>query len=299
MRKFIKSLLVAGVLASAFVGCKEEYKTYSDAEYVLFQDTLTTVAVEKDKAFFEVPVISTVTRDYDRTVGVEVIDNGSNAIEKLHYQLESNSVTIKAGETVAKLRIYGKYDQIKVTDSLRFQLQLVMPDQLEMSLYGKTTNILMMKSCPFDINNFTGYCVVTSMFLYKYSTSYQRLIYTEKHPTEPNTIICHNWLYDGYDVTMKLDPSDPLSPRVTMDEDQVMSDEGSVFGVVRGDDKILVTTSPSPYSYFYGCQKSVALWSLIYVEKMGVSIGTVGSFYNVMEWVSDEEADRLQREEGM
>ena len=27
--------------------------------------------------------------------------------------------------------------------------------------------------------------------------------------------------------------------------------------------------------------------------------GYVGDFYNVMEWVSDEEADRLQKEEGM
>jgi hypothetical protein len=28
-------------------------------------------------------------------------------------------------------------------------------------------------------------------------------------------------------------------------------------------------------------------------------VGTVGDFYNVFEWVSDEEAERLQREEGM
>ena len=32
---------------------------------------------------------------------------------------------------------------------------------------------------------------------------------------------------------------------------------------------------------------------------MGVNVGTVGHFYNIIEWVSDEEAERLQREEGM
>ena len=32
---------------------------------------------------------------------------------------------------------------------------------------------------------------------------------------------------------------------------------------------------------------------------MGVNMGLVGHFYNIIEWVSDEEAERLQREEGM
>ena len=37
----------------------------------------------------------------------------------------------------------------------------------------------------------------------------------------------------------------------------------------------------------------------MYVENLGVPVGTVGSFYNIMEWVSDEEAERLKKEEGM
>jgi hypothetical protein len=37
----------------------------------------------------------------------------------------------------------------------------------------------------------------------------------------------------------------------------------------------------------------------VYVEKVGDTIGSIGHFYNVLEWVSDEEADRLQREDGM
>jgi hypothetical protein len=34
----------------------------------------------------------------------------------------------------------------------------------------------------------------------------------------------------------------------------------------------------------------------VYVYDLGDPIGTVGQFYNVLEWVSDEEAERLQRE---
>ena len=143
--------------------------------------------------------------------------------------------------------------------------------------------------------------MLTSMFLYDYSIDgrYQRLIYTEKHPTEENTIICRNWIRDGYDVTMTFDPSDPLAPIVKMDSDQVASDEGSFFGITHGDDKILVESSPYYNSYFYPCGAYLYLYTHIYVENLGAPVGTVGHFYNIMEWISDEEADRLKREEGM
>ena len=34
----------------------------------------------------------------------------------------------------------------------------------------------------------------------------------------------------------------------------------------------------------------------MYVRNLNTSVGTVGNFYTVMEWVSDEEAERLMRE---
>lgn len=275
--------------------------TYSDAEYIMFADTMSIYPVQNDVEYFSIPVVSTVVRDYDRTIGVEIIDKGSNAIENLHYRLQSNTVTIKAGENRADVLVHGYYDNIEATDSLGFQLQLVMDDRLEMPLYGKQTKAVLMKSCPFDINSFTGYCVLTSMFLYNYSITgdYQRLIYTEKHPTEENMIICRNWINDGYDVTITFHPEDPMKPFVTMDRDQVASDEGSFFGTNHGDDKILVTSSSLYDSVFYPCGSYLYLWAEVYVEDLGVPVGTVGHFYNIMEWVSDEEAERLKKEEGM
>ena len=67
----------------AMTGCHERYVTYSDAEYVMFADTLATYPVQQDVEWISIPVVSTVTRDYDRTIGVEIIDKGSNAIENL------------------------------------------------------------------------------------------------------------------------------------------------------------------------------------------------------------------------
>ena len=301
MNCIFKYISIAVAAVCTIVGCKESYVTYSDAEYVMFADTMATYPVQKDVEYFSIPVVSTVVRDYDRTFGVEIIDKGNNAIENLHYRLQSNTVTIKAGETRADVLVHGYYDNIGVTDSLGFQLQLIMNDALVMPLYGKQTKAVLMKSCPFDINDFTGYCILTSMFLYNYSATreYERLIYTERHPTEENTVICRNWLNDGYDVTLTFHPEDPMKPFVTMDRGQIASDEGSFFGIAHGDDKILVTNSSINDSMFYPCGGYLYLWAEMYVENMGEPVGTVGHFYNIMEWISDEEADRLKNEEGL
>ena len=298
MKQIIKYMTLAFLAVAAFSSCKERYVTYSDAEYVMFADTLATYPVQDTVEYFRIPVVSTVIRDYDRTYGVEIIDKGSNAIENLHYRLQSNTITIKAGENRADVMVHGYYDNIEATDSLGFTLQLVMDEKYVMPLYGKQTKAVLMKSCQFDVNDFTGYCVLTSMFLYNYSATgvYQRLIYTEKHPTESNIIICKNWINDGYDVTMTFHASDPMKPFVTMDSDQVASDEGSFFGISYGDDKLLVTNSSLYDSIFYPCGKYLYIWTEMYVEKLGEPIGTVGHFYNIMEWVSKEEGERLLRE---
>lgn len=289
---------------AAMVACDEEYVTYNDAEYVMFAEEQSTNMVLADQEYFTVPVASTVACDYDRTFGVEVVDKGSNAIEGKHYRLLSNSVTIPAGELAADVKVAGLYENIEPTDSLGFVLKLVMPEQLKFDLYegSDQTKVVMYKSCPFDRNNFTGWCILTSMLLRDYpgdNQSYQRLIRTEAHPTEPNTVILRSAFYDGYDMTITFNPENPANPLVTMDKDQVVSDEASVFGQILGDNHILGTHSFYYPSYFNSCQHFVELWMQVYVENLGESVGTVGHFYNILEWISDEEAERLQRENGM
>lgn len=289
---------------AAMVACDEEYVTYNDAEYVMFAEEQSTNMVLADQEYFTVPVASTVACDYDRTFGVEVVDKGSNAIEGKHYRLLSNSVTIPAGELAADVKVAGLYENIEPTDSLGFVLKLVMPEQLKFNLYegSDQTKVVMYKSCPFDRNNFTGWCILTSMLLRDYpgdNQSYQRLIRTEAHPTEPNTVILRSAFYDGYDMTITFNPENPANPLVTMDKDQVVSDEASVFGQILGDNHILGTHSFYYPSYFNSCQHFVELWMQVYVENLGETVGTVGHFYNILEWISDEEAERLQRENGM
>ena len=303
--KKILYLIISVAAAWGFISCQEQYITYRGPEYMMFSDSLSTNMVLADGSTFNIPVASTVKCDYDRTFGVEVVDEGSNAIEGKHFSLKSNSVTIPAGKLTANVEVLGHYDNIEATDSLGFVLKLVMPEQLKWDdLYAGSdkTKVVMYKSCPFDINNFTGWCMLTSLFLYSYpgdNANYQRLIRTELHPTEENTIILRDALYDGYDVTITFNPENPAKPLVTMERGQVLSDEASVLGWILGDDHILAEHSPYYESYFNSCQRFVELWMHVYVEKVGESIGSVGHFLNILEWVSDEEADRLQREEGM
>ena len=313
MKRIYIYLTLVFVAVLSLSGCHERYVTYSDKEYVMFADTMAIYPVRAKGTVdengvvidttFRIPVVSTVKRDYDRTFGIEIIDKGSNAIERKHYHLESNTITIKAGELRSDVIVHGYYSSLEATDSLGFELQLVMDDRLVMPVdgYGRNTKAVMMKSCPLDIKDFEGWCIFTSMFLYQYSVtgSYQRLVKTVAHPVKKNTIICKNWLADGYDVEITLADNDPMKPYVTMAEDQVASDEGSFFGQVHGDNRILVTHSALAESVYYPCGKYLYLWVHFYVENLGTTVGTVGHFYNVMEWVSDEEAERLQKVEGM
>ena len=244
----MKRLPIYVLTALLLFSCKEQYTTYSDAEYVMFADSISTNLVQKDNVRFNVAVASTVAKNYDRTFGVEIVDAGSNAIEGVHYKLLTSSVTIPAGKLATNVEVEGIYDNIEATDSLGFKLRLVMSEKLKWDLYKDSdcTKVVMYKSCPFDRNTFTGYAMLSSMFLRDFpgeGNTYQRVVFTEPHPTESDMIIVRNALYNGYDITLRLHGDDPYQPLITMDKDQVISDEASVFGQILGDNHILCRAS--------------------------------------------------------
>ena len=309
--KRLLNIFMALAIVAGVVSCKEQYITYNDAEYLMFSDTLTTNAVLSTGDPIKVSIASTVARQYDRTYAVEIIDKGSNAIEGVHYRLKSNTFTIPAGKLSAEVEVLGNYDNIEPTDSLGFTLQLVMPEELKWDLYPKhnRTKVTMFKSCPFDINEWGGtkdgsvdkpkYCLLSSLLLYSYpgtNTSYNRLVKCYKHKSMENTIVMDDLFYDGFDVLLTFDTSNPSEPMLKMQNDQVIGDEWAVFGYAYGDGKILGTHSPAAVSYYNSCQKYAELWVLMYVKDFSTTIGYMGSFYNVLEWISEEEAKEIMRE---
>ena len=308
--KRILNILLAVAAVAGVVSCHEQYTSYEGNEYLMFADTLSTNMVLADGKPFQVGVSSTVTRNYDRTYAVEIIDKGSNAIEGYHYRLGSNTITIPAGESSTAVEVYGNYENIEPADSLGFTLQLVMPEALKWNLYPESnrTKVVMFKSCPFDINEWGGteqeprYCLLTSLLLYSYpgpNTSYQRLVRCYKHKTLENTIVMDDLFYDGYDLRLTFNTKNPSEPLLEVEADQVIGDEFMVFGIQHGDGKILVQTSPasgSTVSTFNSCQKYAQLWTRIYVKDFSTMIGYVGDFYNILEWVSKAEAEEMMRD---
>lgn len=277
-------------------GCKEEHTTYKGPNYIMFSDSLYVLPVQNNEEYFDIPVAATQACTYDRTIAVEIIDKESNAIEGLHYTLMENTVTIKAGERVANVRVRGLYDNIAVTDSLGFTLRLVTEKNTQWDMYGTDANIILRKTCPFNIYDFEGYIVLNSTYLYDYTVVDKRLVRAEVDTEEENTIIVKDYFYDGYDVKLKFTTKDPLNPLIEMEE-QVFGPTDEAFGTIYGDGKIRMLQPNGYTSYYSSCEGFVYQYMTLYVMNPDESIyGTVGTFINVLKWITDDEAEKLKRE---
>ena len=303
MKRLTAYMMPALAAIMAVAGCTEVRTVYSDAEYVMFSDTASLHMIQENARTFTVPVASTVACSYDRTFGVEIIDSKSSAVEGRHYTVASNTVTIKAGERVTHMEVTADYDALGDSDTLNIALRLVIPESVRWDLYGDRTNVKMVKAGTWSADKFTGWCVVTSAFLYNYpgnNTSMQRLIYTEQHPTEENTVILHSFLYDGFDVSVRFLTENAAEPYVTMNEDQQLGDSREIFYMVHGDGKVLVKSSPYYKSYFNALSNYAILYLYVHVTDLGEEYGVVDPYsMNMLEWVSDEEADRLEKSDGL
>ena len=284
----------------ALASCSQDYTNYSGPSYIMFSDTLYQYAVQETNEVFNVPVSATEKADFDRTFAVEVVPKQSNAIENRHYRILNNTVTIKAGEMVGNVQVQGIYETIDNTDSLGLTLKLVIPEKYNWTdLYKDYTHVVMQKSCPFDINNFSGWCVVTSTFYSQYLNNVtKRLIKTQVVEGEENTVLLKDVYYKGYDLKLKFNTKNPLEPKVEMD-DQIAGETGEAFGTIYGDGKLRIS-QPSIYtSYYHSCLKYVLQYVTMSVDKKdGSSFGTVGTFISMFEWISDAEAEKL-KEQGL
>ena len=300
MKKIIMGCLSAIAALIALASCSQDYTNYSGPSYIMFSDTLYQYAVQETNDVFNVPVSATEKADFDRTFAVEVVPKQSNAIEGRHYRILNNTVTIKAGEMVGNVQVQGIYENIDNTDSLGLTLKLVIPEKYNWTdLYKDYTHVVMQKSCPFDINNFSGWCVVTSTFYSQYLNNVEkRLIKTEVVEGEENTVLLKDVYYKGYDLKLKFNTKNPLEPKVEMD-DQIAGETGEAFGTIYGDGKLRIS-QPSIYtSYFNSCLKYVLQYVSMSVDnKDGSSFGTVGTFISMFEWISDAEAEKL-KEQGL
>ena len=302
MRKINYGLMsMLALLMCAITSCGDvERPSYDGPNYILFSDTLTVLAVQNNEEVFDIPVAATEACSYDRIVAVEVIDKKSNAIEGKHYTIESNTVTIKAGERAANVRIRGNYDAIAATDSLGLTLRLLTQQADQWDLYEKSyeAKVILQKCCPFDINLFNGYAVLTSTYMQEFMPNVDnRLIKAVIDPEEENTVIMKDFFYDSYDVKIRFTTNDILNPLIEMDE-QTFASTAEAFGTNYGDGYLHLYQPSSGVSYYSTCEQFIFQYFTLYVPGMAGN-NVVGTFASAIEWVSNDEAKRLYLEGSM
>ncbi|MGL5958361.1 MAG: DUF4984 domain-containing protein [Phocaeicola sp.] len=282
----ICSLLVA---AMGMIGCNQEHTTYTEGNYILFSDSMTVLPVQDNEEQFEIIVAATKAADYDRSVGVEVLANRSNAIEGKHYTLPSQTVTIPAGAMTGKLILRGISDNIAVSDSLGITLRLINQVTDSWAIYGENgqqAKVLFRKACPFNLDQFSGYCAVRSAFYDEYMVNTpMRLIEARIDAKRENTIILKDLFYKGFDIRVRLDNTNILRPNVYMDESQQIGTTAEAFGTIYGNGKLMSFFQTSYTSYYSSCEEFIAIYPTLYVD----GVGTVGTFTTLVKFITDEE----------
>lgn len=286
----IKHLIIF-CMVSVLLGCKDEQPTYQAPDDIQFTETEHLFGVIDNKEWFEVEISAARIAKHDRNIGVEVITSESSATENLHFNIESNTVTIPAGELTTVVRIKGIAENIDITEQPKIILELVLNEEEVNEAYGIRTEITLQRCCPFDMDNFAGYAKITSTWLMQYMNTDSRLVKTEVDSTT-NTVIIKDMFYEGYDIRVILDDSDRLAPRVIVPSKQVLGTTGEAFGTIYGNGKLMMSKTAEYESYYGTCENFMVLYTMMYVDNVGI----VGVFASIFEWISDEEAERIMRE---
>lgn len=289
-RQYIISL-VALLAAILTLGCQSENNTYEGPNYILFSAESYTFGVIDNEEWLEVPISAMRTANHDRYIGVEVVASKSSAIEDLHYTLESTTLCIPEGKLTTSLRIRGIADNISVGSNPTITLRLVLNEEDVWEEYGTECCVELQRCCKFDINNFEGYAVLTSTWCMQYMNTESRLVHTHSE-SENDVVVIEDMFYEDYDIRIKLEKEDRLNPLAGLDGEQVVGSTGEAFGTIYGDGKLLITEAMGTTSYYSMCEGFVLLYTTMYVD----GVGTVGTYVNILEWISDDEAERIMRE---
>lgn len=295
MNKIIIKLTAIIACIVLTVACNEERVVYSGADAVMFADTVNVLPVENNTEIFDISISAMQKVAYDRTFGVEIVESKSTAIEGVHYTIPSYSVTIKANETAASFKIKGIASNLPLQYNKGIIIRLINKN-IASDIYGDEllqSKIIFKKVCPFALETFTGYCTLTSSWFKDYmKDTSMRLLKSEIDPENQNTIIIKDMFYKGSDIRVRLDKSNPLTPDLYMDEPAVIGHTGEAFGTIYGNGELKMDHVPGAVSYYSTCEAFMLQSVYMFVDGVGV----VGSYSNILRWISDEEAEVLIRQ---
>ncbi len=281
------SLLVLVSLSGValFFGCETERKKYEGPVLVQFSDTVKVFAVVDSEEKHTVLVSSTEQVNYDRSFGVEVIGNKGDAIEGYHYAIENPTVTIKAGQRVGKLELYGYVDKLDKKE-LYLSLALVNAGD-DFGQAGHRMKVGLKKVCRFDLQEFVGYCVIESSFL---GNKRMRVASIVADPEHTNGLIIKDYIQDGYDLQVVLNTENPLEAIVEMEADQIVGKGSDFLGGIYGDNDLRIAPDIKKISYYDVCDKSMVQEIMFYIK----DVGLVGNYSMTISCITDAEAAYLK-----
>ena len=100
----------------------------------------------------------------------------------------------------------------------------------------------------------------------------------------------------AYETEITFNREDVQEPLVEMDE-QLCASTATAFGTIYGDGKLLMNQPTAYTSYFSTNENFVLQYVTLSVNNRdGSSYGTVGTFVNVIEWISEAEAEKLKEQ---
>ena len=134
--------------------------------------------------------------------------------------------------------------------------------------------------------------VVTSQWSMQYMNRESHLVHTHVDEKEDGVIVIEDFFYEGCDIRVKLNTEDRLNPTAELYGAQVVGSTGEAFGTIYGNGKLMVDNVEGYLSYYSTCENFLVIYTLMYVEEVGM----VGAYVNILEWVSDDEAERIMRE---
>ena len=276
-------LYVAMAAALLMVACESEDKMYEGKNYVMFSDSIYTMPVMVDDQEFEVPVAATTTASYDRNYAVEILHEKSTAVRGVHFDFVegSNNITIKAGERVGMVRIKPIYSHMERNDSLVISLRLLEPAEEQLTIYGNTTRIDMVKCYPFDMNDFIfpgGNMYMLASFPFSSDTQQIRVNGEVK---DDHTFILKDAFSDIYPLRLEFDDSDPLDYTIRVPEQPAFKD--SSYGTV------YVRSVDMYPSYFVVPDHFFVLYLEVYIPQLG----SFGVYQYIFKCITQNEADDM------
>lgn len=290
------------LLASTLgIGCQRETDEVVTAPcHISFAEESYVFGVVDSEEWFEIPIVASGKVSSDLNLGVEIVASESSAIQDQHFTLESTTLRIPEGKDSTSLRLKCNPDNIAINEECVLAVRLVLEEE-NIGQGATECSIMLRHCCPFNLERFEGYAVLTSTWCMQYMNCNSRLVHTHID-RDNNVVIIEDMLYEGYDIAVELDNSDRLNPTAKLRGTQVLASTGDAFGTIYGDGKLLITEASnyesasadlSGYVSFYSlCEGFMMLYTVMYVE----GVGEVGMFGNIVEWISDDEAERIMRE---